>query len=79
MTEEEARQTICPKYKAAILANPHCGYYPADLNKIDDIKCDASDCMAWRWNDKTVLSDGHLSTYTTKDYESGHCGPGGKP
>ena len=73
MSEEEARQTICPKYKAAILANPHCGYYPADLNKIDDIKCDASDCMAWRWNRK--LTDAE----SKEKFTEGHCGLGGKP
>jgi hypothetical protein len=47
MTEQEARETICPKYKAAILANFNKDYCPSDLNKIDDIKCDASDCMRW--------------------------------
>ena len=73
MTEEEARKTICPKYKAGVLANPSCEYYPADLNKLDDIKCDGSVCMMWRWSQ---YEGDHLNVITSTTH--GYCGLGGK-
>jgi hypothetical protein len=73
MTEQEALKTICPNYKAAVLSNPDRNYFPADLNKMDDIKCDASACMMWRWNRK--LSE----TESTERFTQGYCVFGGKP
>ena len=77
MTEQEARETICPKYKAAILANSNKDYYPSDLNKIDDIKCDASDCIMWRF--KTNRQMGYDRNPDDLCLSAGYCGLGGKP
>jgi hypothetical protein len=78
MTEQEARETICPKYKAAILANFNKDYCPSDLNKIDDIKCDASDCMMWRWYDNFTLPEGHVLPDIKPSTTDGYCGLGGQ-
>jgi len=53
MTEEEARKTICPKYKAAVLTIPNF-YLPSEINKMDEIKCDASDCQLWKWSEPEI-------------------------
>jgi len=79
MTEEQARQIICPKYKAALLANPSREYYPADLNKLDDIKCDASECGMWRWSDAERSYQNDDGSWVGLIPTRGFCGLGGTP
>lgn len=79
MTEQEALKTICPNYKAAVLSNPDRNYFPADLNKMDDIKCDASDCMMWEWNAYISEVWEGKNVITPVIERGGYCGLGGKP
>ena len=83
MTEQEAKTKWCPMARTVSDTRNH-----ATANRLvdrgpsnadSDCMCLVSDCMMWRWDDKTVLSEGHFGTYTIKDYTHGHCGLGGKP
>jgi hypothetical protein len=68
MTEEEARNKICPKMIARMYL-----YHRSGATEYDYSYCIASDCMMWRWNRK--LSE----TESTERFTHGYCGLGAKP
>ena len=38
---------ICPKYKAAMLANPEWQWTPSELNEHAHVQCDRENCALW--------------------------------
>ena len=75
MTETEAKTKICPKYKAAFIANTGSQIlceWPSDILKIT--ACIASACMMWRWSQ---YEGDHLNVITSTTH--GYCGLGGRP
>jgi hypothetical protein len=70
-TPEEARETICPKIEAAIMAR--FGYVPEGA---DNASCIADRCMAWRWEYGYSVYD---APHKDKKLDRGWCGIAGKP
>ncbi|MEN6320709.1 MAG: hypothetical protein ABFD82_18375 [Syntrophaceae bacterium] len=79
MTEKEAKTKICPKYKAAFIANTGSQIlceWPSDILKIT--ACIASACMMWRWEYEMKLPEGYIAAIPVQT-DKGYCGLGGKP
>jgi len=76
MTEEEARKTICPKYTAAVLSNSKISFFLSELNQNSYVKCDASACQMWKWNNPKKLKSKDWSDDEKERYgwNRGHCG-----
>lgn len=77
MTEQEARTKWCPMTRVLSTNWKHgCGFnrITDDTAKIQGPAtgsfCLASDCMMWRWKEKSSPNDPN---------RRGHCGLGGKP
>jgi hypothetical protein len=71
MTEEEARNKICPKMIARMYLDHRSG-----ATEYDYSYCIASDCMMWEWKHEPFIEN-HLPTWKRTD--KGCCGLGGKP
>jgi hypothetical protein len=86
VTEEEARKLWCPMVRyqplpynwIRTITQKRTSWLNTSATNTGS-RCIASDCMMWRWNDKTLSPEGHFGTYTITDYTHGHCGLGGKP
>jgi hypothetical protein len=70
MTEEEAKNKVCP-YKILAWAMNKCS---ANCEKCS-ANCEASGCMMWRWHNHGAEVDGK---YDANYPVEGHCGLGGK-
>lgn len=85
LTEEEAKEKICPKFLTSIMADFAEIYVLKQGNKKEMGKatkeygkattCNASNCMAWRWEDRVTNTEG----VAVKSLVHGYCGLGGKP
>ena len=80
MTEDEAKAKWCPMARYATGANPATygdwNTFPGGVGSAN--RCQGSDCMAWRWERFTGLSDGvPLDRPIPK--QPGYCGLAGKP
>ena len=86
MTEDEAKTKWCPfvrfttPYAAKAVDFIATSVDEHWSNRIDDSRCIASDCMAWRWlNNKRTEFDEHGNSFTTSvDPIHGYCGLAGK-
>ena len=75
MTEDEAKQKMCPHFASAALQTPGMGRLEQD-EIVTAMRCKGSVCMMWRWDTGT---DEPLPQLSVEQNEAGYCGLGGEP
>lgn len=86
-TEQEARTKWCPESRThvgtlegivAVNVWPIDGNGGRDLAMLNECRCIASDCMAWRWADKAGADAAGKPNYYPGHWK-GYCGKAGRP
>jgi hypothetical protein len=86
MTEDEAKQKMCPHFASAALQTPGMGRLEQD-EIVTAMRCKGSDCMMWRWLELPMHlrkgtfmdDDGTSHNVNILSNTQGRCGLGGKP
>ena len=79
MTEDEAKQKMCPHFASAALQTPGMGRLEQD-EIVTAMRCKGSDCMMWRWDTGTDEPFFRwIPQLSVEQNEAGYCGLGGKP
>lgn len=84
LTEQEAKEKWCPQVRrSSVLAETYMGA-PTVATAINrgstkNTNCIGSECMMWRWDQRSKHDGGYPGSPTPKEKWTGYCGLAGKP